>query len=85
MKEEKLVWSIQENMYENRISLHCYKEATRGPFYGRYQGNRSLCGQMGVSEGGEEHCLPIDEIEPSILNEKIACKTCLKIYKKIEL
>ena len=78
--EKELKWSLQENYNLTKETLHCFKEVERGSSYHRYIGNKSLCRKSGVSDG--DMYLKIKDIKESELNEKIACKTCLKIYKK---
>ncbi len=75
-------WVSADNETATRSSLHCYQSAMRGSSWNRHEGNRSLCGKGGLSDDGEIF-LSIGQIKEEPLNEEGACKTCLKIYRKL--
>jgi len=86
---DKLVWTWMENETRTHSALHCYYSRKRKDSVGRYtgethDGNSALCNKKyGISEDGDSF-LPIDKIIPSELNEKAACKSCLKIYNNLK-
>lgn len=83
-----LVWTWMENHDASHSALHCYYGRKRKDDVGRFtgethDGNSALCNKkFGISEDGSSF-LSIDKIVSDLLDESLACKRCLKIYKKI--
>jgi len=82
MKDIK--WSYIESFVTDKISAqHAFVKCRRGAYYeDKYEGNKTLCGQLGAHDG--DKFVSLNEIKDTLLDEIKACKTCLKIYKKKE-
>jgi len=77
-----VIWDTLENFDASSVlSQHAFVSAKRGKYYeDKYNGNKSLCGNIGAHDG--DKYIALKDFDGEKLNEEKACKTCLKIYRK---
>jgi len=78
----KVKWVTVESINGSGVmKQHAYAHAERGqPWEDKYDGNKSLCGHIGVHDG--EKFVEMSELESESINEK-CCQKCLKKYNSM--
>lgn len=81
MNDTEIVWNSPDSSDGERgLKQHGFVSVMANPVYrDPYPANLSLCKRISLSDGYKK--IPIEEIEPEVLNEEKACKICLKIFK----
>ncbi len=80
--EEDIKWITLPNSNDTAIlKQHGFIDSIIKTRFGNYNGNKSLCGKIFVSNDGES-ALKFYEIENEGLKENQTCKLCLKKYFK---
>lgn len=85
LNQKDIVWSESDNYNATKTVYHGYYSRMRTTEIGNEKaiGNSALCNKnWGIADENENY-LPIEEIEDSGLNREKVCKSCLKIYNKL--
>lgn len=86
IKKEQVRWMEADNADATASNYHGYYGSKRKvPYIGtEYDGNRALCNRHKGIAIDEDEYVPIDEVDDDVLKRDEVCKSCLKIYDKLQ-
>lgn len=86
IKKEEVKWMDTDNATATASCYHGYYSSKRKvPYLGtEYDGNRALCNRHKGIASDEDEFVPFDEVEDNGLKRDEVCKSCLRIYDKLE-